>query len=373
MRSDGPAAPAAAIVMGAAGVALVACAVSAGQGWLDRHFLPDFFVSRQTLVQVELVVRLAIGAAGGLVALLARPLGRFVAADRVRSVAVLVAIAASLGTTEAVLRRVHLRAREEVTATKEPLRQRDAHLGWLFVPSRVGYQRSNGRLIRYAFDGHGYRVASLRAPVDPTRPALLFSGESMMVGEKLHWEETIPAQTGAILGLQSANIAVSGFATDQAYLRLRDELPRFPHPVAVVLLFTPSLFDRNLDDDRPHLGPGLRWLPAEERWRLTAMARRLVRYRTEAAIERGIAVTRDVLRATVALAQSRGARPLVVVPQFGEEEPRERMLRRRLLDEPGIPYVQVPLDPSWRVRDDGHPDPRAARRIAEAIAARLRE
>jgi hypothetical protein len=34
--------------------------------------------------------------------------------------------------------------------------------------------------------------------------------------------------------------------------------------------------------------------------------------------------------------------------------------------------MQVELDPSWRVPDDGHPDARAARAIAVAIAAQLR-
>jgi hypothetical protein len=32
----------------------------------------------------------------------------------------------------------------------------------------------------------------------------------------------------------------------------------------------------------------------------------------------------------------------------------------------------VPLDPAWHLKGDLHPDPRAARAIALAIAARLR-
>ena len=38
----------------------------------------------------------------------------------------------------------------------------------------------------------------------------------MMVGEGLTWDEIVPAQVCAILGIQSANLAVSGFASDQA-------------------------------------------------------------------------------------------------------------------------------------------------------------
>ncbi len=99
----------------------------------------------------------------------------------------------------------------------------------------------------------------------------------------------------------------------------------------------------------------------------------LVPYRSEDTIEGGITVTREVLQVTVALARARGAVPIIVVPQFTPEEPRERALRRRILEETGLSYVWVELDPNWRIPDDGHPDPRAAQAIAVAIAARLRE
>ena len=207
-------------------------------------------------------------------------------------------------------------------------------------------------------------------PVDFDQPSIVFTGESMIVGEKLLWSETIPAQTSQLLGIQSANIAVSGYASDQAYLRLASELPRFKRPVAVVSLFTPAIFDRNLDDDRPHLDASLALLPPAPRWRLMMLARRVIRYRSGESIERGIAMTREILRATVQLAQSRGAVPLIVVPEFVPEEPRERELRKRVLD--GLPYVVVDLDPRHRIVDDGHPDAVAARAIAMAVAEKLR-
>ncbi len=195
----------------------------------------------------------------------------------------------------------------------------------------------------------------------------------MMFGEGLTWEESIPVQTGAIMGMQSANLAVSGYASDQAYLRLQTELPRFRRPVAVVTLFTSALFDRNLNDDRPHLGPGLIWLPAAHYWRLTTIGKFLVPYRSEETIEGGITVTREVLQATVELARARGAVPIIVVPQFTPEEASEQMLRRRILDETGLPYVLVKLDANWRIPHEGHPDARAAQAIAVAIAAQLRQ
>ena len=91
-----------------------------------------------------------------------------------------------------------------------------------------------------------------------------------------------------MMGVQSANLAVHGFGTDQAFLRLQTELPRFQHPLAVVSLFMTALFGRNLDDDRPHLGPGLTGLPAEPR-AAASLAKLLVPYRRDETVERGVA------------------------------------------------------------------------------------
>jgi hypothetical protein len=172
--------------------------------------------------------------------------------------------------------------------------------------------------------------------------------------------------------MQSATIAVFGYANDQAYLRLAADLPRFHQPRAVVSLFIPSLFARNLGDDRPHLSPELRWQPAIHRLWLSSFLRFLVPYHSQAEIEQGIQATRAELIATAALARRHGAISLVVDPQFGSETPVERMLRRRILEEPGLDYVRVKLDPSWHLKGDLHPDPRAAHAIAMAVAARLK-
>ena len=201
---------------------------------------------------------------------------------------------------------------------------------------------------------------------------MIFAGESVMVGEGLNWDETIPAQVGALMEVQSANLAVHGYATDQSYLRVESELPRFQRPVALVTLFMTALLGRNLDDNRPHLGPGLVWRPAVPHARLMSLATLIVPYRRETTIERGIAVTREVLRATAALATARGATPLIVVPQFNREDDVERTLRRRILDDAGLSYVFVEFDHGWRIPGDLHPNAPTARRIAIAIADRLR-
>jgi hypothetical protein len=96
----------------------------------------------------------------------------------------------------------------------------------------------------------------------------------------------------------------------------------------------------------------------------------IVPYRRETTIQRGIAVTCAVLRATAALATARGATPLIVVPQFNREDDLERTLRRRVLDDAGLPYVFVEFDDGWRIAGDLHPNAPTARRIAMAVADR---
>jgi hypothetical protein len=284
-----------------------------------------------------------------------------------------VAIAAvlALAASELALRYVHVPATEWLVANEEPRRRPDPLLGWTFEPARTGRSTVAGRVVEYAIDAAGYRVRRIDEPVDFDRPTMLFTGESVMFGEGLMWDETVPARVGVAMGVQSANLAVHGFGTDQAYLRLQTELPRFRRPMAVVALFMTALFGRNLDDDRPHLGPGLVWFPAQQRGRLASIAGLLVPYRTDAVVDRGVAVTKELLGAIVALARAHGATPLVVVPQLGPEAPVEAALRRRIFDDSGVPYVFVETDAAWRLAWDRHPNARAARAIADAVAAHL--
>lgn len=354
-------------------MALAAAALAADARWFDRHFLPSFFLPRRWYLLIHHVVRWTTAIGGASLAFGARSLAaRFTARTRRRAWPLVVTALLALGASELVLRRVHLRPAEWLLPEEEPRRQPDRRLGWTFVSARRGHRTIGGRPIEYALDAAGYRVRRVDQPVDPERPTVLFVGESVMFGEGLTWDETVPAQVGAMVGIQSANLAVHGYSSDQAYLRFQEELPRFRRPVAVVSLFMTALFGRNLDDDRPHLGPGLVWMPAEQHARLVTLAGLLVPYRRDETVEGGIRLTREVLRATVSLARSRGATPLIVVPQFGAEEPVERALRRRILDETGLPYALVEVDGTWRLAWDRHPNPRAARMIAAAVADRLR-
>jgi hypothetical protein len=366
------------IAVAAAGILLMAFALLARQSWWDRHFLPVFFFSHPKYVLAEKLVRMAailigfflIMFAGPMISRMARRLTACeIAASALR---ILLAVGLALVATELTMRHKFAFAAAEAQPGEEPVRQPDRRLGWVFLPAHNGSSIAGERRIAYSIDRLGYRVRSPDAPVDLNRPSVVFTGESIIAGYGLNWDETIPAQTGAALGIQSASIAVFGYANDQAYLRLAAELPRFRRPVAVISLFIPSLFPRNLGDDRPHLDARLHWAPAVHRLWLTSLWRFVVPYHSEAEVEQGIAATRAELLATAALARRHGAISLVIDPQFGPESPIERMLRRRILEESGISYVRVPLDPSWHLKGDLHPDPRAAHAIAMAIAARLR-
>jgi hypothetical protein len=366
------------IAVVATGLMFLAAALLANQNWWDRHFLPLFFFGREKYVLGERLARLALGLIGLVLIFAVGPVmkrlasripGREIAAGLLR---ILLAIGLSCAVTEWVMGHKFAYAVAERQPGEEPVRQPDPKLGWVFTPAHDGIAFAGERWIGYSTDRLGYRVPSQDAPVDVASPSILFTGESIITGYGLNWEETIPAQVAIAMKTQSATLAVFGYANDQAYLRLASELPRFRAPVAVVSLFIPSLFARNLGDDRPHLDAKLQWIPATHRLWVSALFHFLVPYHSKTEIEQGIQATRAELLATAALARQRGAIALVVDPQFGPETPVERMLRRRILDEAGIEYVRVGLDPSWHLKGDLHPDPRAAYVIAMAIAARLK-
>ena len=360
------------LVMFAIATVLVVCAIGANQRWLDRHFLPSFLFSHTTYVQLETGVRFAMAIAGAMLMPVAPRAGRWAARSPAHTCRVVAAAVLALAASEPALRAARIGNAQWLRQEEEPLRRPDSRLGWTLVPARTAHASINGRVVDYAIDAAGYRVRSRGAPVDPERPTIIFAGESVMFGWGLTWDESVAGQVEAMTGTQSANIAVQGFASDQAYLRLETELPRFRRPVAVISLFMPEVFGRNFDAERPHLGPGLVWLPADRHSRLQTLARLFVPYHGDEVVERTVAVTREVFQATARLARARGATPLIIVPQFGDEHEARRTLRQRILDDAGVPYALIEIDPAWRLPWDRHPDARAAHAMAAAIVARLK-
>jgi hypothetical protein len=361
-----------ALALASIGLAVLVGAGVANQQWFDRHFLPSFLLPRRWYTLIYLGVRWTIAAVAAGLVLGARPIASRVSARGLQNLLrVLFAAVLAVVAGEAVLRQVRFGLTGWLSAEDEPRRRADPRLGWTLVPARTAHMTIGGRTIAFAIDPAGYRVRSADQPVDPDRPTILFVGESVMFGEGLTWDESVPGQVGALMKTQVANLAVHGFSTDQAYLRLRDELPRFRDPVAVVSLFMPALVGRDLNDDRPHLGPNLTWSPAISHSRIKSLATFLMPYRRDETVERGIAVTRQVLRAIVNLARARGATPLILVPQFGPEAPVERALRHRIVDQSGLPYILVEIEGTWRLPWDRHPNARAAAVMAQTVAARL--
>ena len=353
------------------GVGLVVAAAAANQAWLDRHFLPSFFVPRHGYVWIESSVRVSIVAAGvGLVVARRRLALRLTHAPAMTLRAIVAGVLAIVAADFAI-RWIRVRPTEWLLQDEEPRRQEDDRLGWVLAPARTGRAVVAGRPIEYAIDANGYRVRRVDEPVDRERPTVVFAGESVMFGEGLTWQESIPAQVATLTHVQSANLAVHGYSTDQIYLRLARELPQFREPVAVVAIFMTELFGRNLDDDRPHLAPGLRWLPAEHASPVMALAGLLVPYRRDTTVEQGIQTTRDALRAIAQLARDRHAFPLVVIPRFGAEDTVQHALRSRIFTGQ-IPTLVIQLDPDWRLSWDRHPNARAATVIAQAVGDAIR-
>lgn len=366
------------VATGLVGLVMVALAMAANRDWADAHFLPNFASSRSFQLGLIDAGRLIVAALGLIVLLVVRPrVARRVGAGKGRALLaslllVAVAVVASLGVTEGILHSRTWRATQERWRSTEPLRRPDDLTGWTLTPNHDGQAETDGRQIDYATDRFSYRVRSAGAQTDPGRPTIVFAGESILLGYGLQWPETVPGQVEMMTGLQTANMSVNGYATDQAFMRLRRELPRFAHPVAVVIPFVPMLFDRNLDEDRPHLDRQLRWQGADPPpFRLAELARRVLHYRSADTIEAGVIATQAVLRAAVEAARARGALPLIVVPEYLPEEPTERAIRVRVLDAGRIPYLLVPLRADWRLRIDRHPNGRGAEAIARAIAAAL--
>ena len=374
-RADSPAARAAEWATAGLGALVILLALLADHDWLDRHLLPHIFMPRSEQILIWWIERaLALAAALVLIFPGRRWVGRRVGAgkglDLARDIGMaLGAVVMALLVSEAVLRTGDWKKLERWSSNEEPLRHEDPLIGWVNVPNHVGFEHYDGRTIRYDHDRGGRRVARFDQPVDPRRPSILFTGESIMLGYRLNWDQTAAPQIGAATGLQTVNLAVNGYGADQEWMLLRQKLPQFAAPRVVVALFAPLLIERSLDRHRPHLDADLRWHAAKPGWRLEKLFRKLLLYHSAARIERGIASTRSSMRAIVAAARARHAVPLILVPEFGPEQPFERRLREEVVA--GLPYVRVELDPRWSIPGDGHPDARANRAMAEAVVAAL--
>jgi hypothetical protein len=366
---------AAQLFIGGIALLLFALAVNMNRGWTDRHLLPDILVPSNwliTIVQIERFILMAIAIALLLaVHRISARRGDAVWRGFVIGMAVLLALPAS----ELVMQLVSGRRGQAWNPTDRPLRRADPLVGWTNNPSRAAVDPEYASRPAYFIDSHGYRVAAggLAPDLDLAAPSILFVGESIMFGKGLDWRDTMAAQLQALSGIQSANLAVNAYSLSQGFLHLKRELPKFRRPVAVVILFAPSLMVRDLDRNRPWIDSAGRWHRASPTWALGHLGRVLFPYHSPATIAEAVASDRRLLNADVAMVRARGAEPLILVPVFQPERSRERALRRMVFDGSAIPHLVVPLDQSWRIVRDSHPDARGHAAMARALWTGLRE
>ena len=325
-----------------------------------------------------------LGVGAGVFSLVAlRPwIGRWIArgtsADRVGAIARIVLAVVLAGVTVEVV----LRIKEGPGSA--PYRLPKAHdsdrYGWILEPSIETPSRGGERDIVYVVNADGVRTRALGDVVDYAAPTVLFAGESVAFGLGLPYEETFPALVGADLRVHVVNLAVHGYGGDQAYMRTLDYLARFERPLAVVTLFVPEQLPRNVSEDRTRLAldreGGFATVAPLPRWyremRVRELWKRVFSYHDDEAVS----IERAIVDATAKAVRGRGGYPLFVITNYEtpclEVGGKRPFIEGALFGDGGVPKVRVPIDPTWRLPDDSHPDGRAHRVIADAVTAALR-
>lgn len=249
---------------------------------------------------------------------------------------------------------------------------------WRLQPSHEHPWHAGGRDFAYRVNAHGHRARSVDAAEDRSRPTILVVGESLALGMGNPWEETFAGLLEARTGLQVVNLAQPGYAVDQAYLLLEEELPRFEKPVAIVSLLLADQVWRAEHEHNPRVrlvDGKLTRVEPEPQWKRDLRLRRLFRDAFHASDV--VDDVRALVRATLDLGRTRGAEVLFVFTNAAEAcvdvEGRAPWLYRTLLEEPALPAVRVDIPPELRLTDgDVHPGPAAHRVLADAIEGALR-
>lgn len=374
------------LLVGLLGAFLVVWAWQVDATWFELHFTKAYCALDPADRARSVPWRWGAGIPGAALLLVVRPfVGRWAGRRSVRRALsdiapVALAIALALATSEVLLR--HKRASGAPASTVHfalPPSDGNQRLGWRSRPSTTTHLQEGGRVVTYAFDAHGFRVRSTDAPVDPALPSILFAGESVTVGLGVQYEETFPALVGQTLGIQSVNAAMWGYGHDQAYLAMLDALDVLARPVAVVMPAMTVQLDRDTSWDRTVLvlgwdgdlrpRPPLIGLVADSP--LVDLWLRVVPYHDLSAVE----VARAIFRRTANTARARGAYPLLLVTNYRQPclpgPDGTVAVERLMLDGMAADVVHVAIDPSWLVDTDLHPDVRAHRKLADAIATAL--
>ncbi len=372
--------------VGAVGVALLLWAWRADRHWFELHSFRDFCAYDPAQLARVTVWRGAAALAGVLTLVVLRPrVGRWAGRHSGRELAglftrIALAVVLALGMCELVLRRSPYHPPSVLHREYEAVPQPDPRYGWSPVPSQVTELTVGDAHPRFVIDAGGYRVRSLEDAVDPSRPTILVAGESIASGFAIDYGETFGAMVADALGVQVANVAVQAYATDMAYLRLHDVLPRFEHPLATVTTVVPTALDRNSATERPHVlfepSGAFHLEPRRDgtwlgRSQLVSLFDRVVGLHTDEALQRA----RSAIVATKRDSDARGVPAIFLLinwPNCLPDETGAPSIERTLFDGLEVVHVRATLPPETWNPVTWHPRGSGNRIIADVVLEALR-
>jgi hypothetical protein len=388
------------------GAAALGCALVAGmladRPWFDRHVSWPFYLERP--VGMEYAVRVALAGVGLLVLVALRWVGarwwgrrklqRRMLQEGTTAIApsftpwpalrIALALGMSLVAAEGAMRLVKRWAHGPGSSDYElRLGQRDPIFGWAARPSHTTTFSDHGRSYSYAVNALGFRSRTETDRPNLAKPTLVVAGESIASGYGLPFDDTFAARCGRDLGLEVVDVAEGGYGIDQAYLRLQRALDQTARPAVVLIVVVFLYLGRGLRDDRPRLilddAGGFKLVPPAldflARSRLRDIIHNRLPYVSDANLKRSLAFVRSAVAAAARLTRAHGAIPVFVVPSLGPErsldEHDEAWLIHEVFPDPALSFVVVDLQPELLLPHDGHPNARGAKKIADAVEAKL--
>lgn len=162
---------------------------------------------------------------------------------------------------EGSLRLAHVPFNIEWEPTENAIARFDSQLGWSYIPGlskKIDFEAYRREVFTNA---DGIRVPSSGYTFSPNAPSALFIGCSYTMGHGLSFEESFVGQFAKLAGdkLQTVNLGVQAYGTDQALLALKKFAPRFK-PKVVVYTFMDEHIIRNGNYDRRMLIPNARFI-----------------------------------------------------------------------------------------------------------------
>lgn len=275
----------------------------------------------------------------------------------------------------------------------------DRELGWSYITDR-SYDRpvpGTDRSLVTHFNDIGVRVRTAGQSLDPQTESVLFVGCSFTMGHGVSYENSLPGQFEDLAqphDYQAVNMGVQAYGTDQALLRLEQQITRF-NAKAVVYTFIDGHINRNAVADRRMLLPSARFLGTKPRFSLRSngelyqrdiplLYEDLKRRRLGEMIEYrwtmwgpvpSLNLTQALVRRMAEISKKHGAAFTVIYWTW--HPPRADRLRALfggLEEHVVVPAESAPAGWSdWQLDGDEHPNPRAHAYVAQLLRTKLRE